>query len=163
MATRLEDYAASPVFKGRIIYEPGWYLLDLPDEVHARFAPAIAALGFAIEPAKRPHISIVKDEAPSRRAKKFGKAFVNEIVAFRCDEQLQYENGRHVWIHCFSERLCELREYFSLPTLRRDDQYRVNFHSTLGRIKAPFQPELRAQLRITPATHIDLETLMQHI
>jgi hypothetical protein len=39
----------------------------------------------------------------------------------------------------------------------------VNFHFTLGKLKRSVDKIAREQYRLTERTHIDYETLMQHI
>lgn len=163
MATKLDDYKDAKTFKGRVHCDDDWYLLSLGPDFGEYFRESVLAVETDVTFVGKPHISIIKSESPCRKIKQFGRAFVNEIVEFKVHELLQYENGRHIWVNCFSERLCEIREYFNLPVFRQDKQFRVNFHSTLARLNKSRKPHLRAQYRITPVTHVDVETLMQHI
>ena len=163
MSTRLEDYQGSRTFKGRVQWDDDWCLLTLGNDFIDTFREQVLDLEEQVTFVSQPHISIIKSESPCRRIKQFGRAFLNEIVEFKVHDLLQYENGRHIWLHCFSERLCEIREYFNLPVFRQDKQYRVNFHATLARFKEIRKASLRPQYRITPVTHVDVETLMQHI
>ncbi len=163
MATKLEDYKDAKTFKGRVRCEEDWYSLTLGPEFGDYFREAVQAVDSDVSFVEKPHISLIKSESPCRKIEKFGRAFVNEIVEFKIHELLQYENGRHIWVNCYSERLCEIREYFNLPVFRQDKQFRVNFHSTLARLNTSREALQRPQYRITPATYIDVETLMQHI
>jgi hypothetical protein len=163
MSTRLEDYAGGPQYRGTVRYEPGWYLLSVPAEVHASLETLIGP-ETVFKPAARPHISIMKGEAPSRNAEEWGTAFAGEEVTFRVAPVVKDENGLHLWVDCHSERLCELREHFGLPTLRREDGvYLVNFHLTIGRRKTAVEARKRPQLRLSPQSHIDAGTGMQHL
>ena len=165
MVTRLEDYEGAPVFRGRVRFEDDWYLLDVDDAVVRYFATALEELNarLPIRLVERPHISVIKGERPSLKVAKWGRGFVNEIIEFRANEILHHENGRHVWINCVSDRLCEMREYFSLPTMKKDGVYRVNYHLTLAHLTTPMEAVPRPAYRLSPATGIDAETLMQHL
>jgi hypothetical protein len=164
MSTRLEAYEGAPELEGQVIYEPDWYLLSVPAEGHAALLGLLDPLGVAFKPAARPHISIMKGEAPCRNTADWGLAFVGELVRFRYCPIVRAENGLHFWVDCYSPRLCEMREHFGLVTLKRDDGvYLVNFHLTIGRRKKPEETRPRPQLRLCPQSHIDVETGMQHL
>ncbi|MGI5181548.1 hypothetical protein ACQEVZ_35110 [Dactylosporangium sp. CA-152071] len=163
MSARLEDYLDGPRFVGTVVYEPGWYLLSVPDEAHAELL-ALVGEGVELKPAARPHVSVMKGEAPCRNARDWGTAFAGEAVAFRVAPVVHGENGLHLWVDCHSPRLCEMREHFGLSTLRREDgAYLVNFHLTVGRRKKAVGARKRPQLRLSPQSHIDVETGMQHL
>jgi hypothetical protein len=164
MSTRLEDYASSPELVGQVVYETDWYLLSVPAEGHATLLQLLDPLGVPFKAAGRPHISIMKEEAPSRNKADWGVAFLGEQIPFRYCPVLRHENGLHLWVDCHSPRLCEMREHFGLVTLKRGDgAYLVNFHLTIGRRKKAVEPRLRPQLRLCPQSHIDVETGMQHL
>ncbi len=164
MSTRLEEYAGARQLTGEVVYEPGWYLLSVPAEAHAALVEAAGVDGAAFKPAARPHVSVMKGEAPSRNAADWGTAFVGERVVFLVSPVVKGENGLHLWVDCHSARLCEMREHFGLATLRREDgAYLVNFHLTLGRRKKAVERRLRPQLRLSPQSHIDVGTGMQHL
>jgi hypothetical protein len=164
MSTRLEEYEGGPELAGEVSYEPDWYLLKVPAEAHAALLASLDPLDVAFKPTARPHISIMKGEAPCRNKADWGVAFVGELVAFRYRAVLRDENGLHLWVDCYSRRLCELREHFGLVTLKRGDGvHLVNFHLTIGRRKKPVEARPRAQLRLAPQSHIDVETGMQHL
>ena len=165
MATTLEAYDQAGIeLEGQLSYELDWYLLSIAPEEYTSLLPLAEASGIRFKPTARPHISVIKGEAPSRNQADWGIAFVGEIVKFRYVPSLQAENGLHLWIDCHSPRLCVLREHFGLATLRRNDgAYLVNFHLTIGRRKQAITPQLRPQLRLTPQSHIDVETGMQHL
>lgn len=170
MSARLEDYAGAPQLRGEIVYEPDWYLLSVPAEAHATLVALVEAsgvagvAGVAFKPAARPHISVMKGEAPSRNTADWGTAFVGEQVTFHVSPVVKDENGLHLWVDCHSGRLCEMREHFGLTTLRREDgAYLVNFHLTVGRRKKAVEGRRRPQLRLSPQSHIDAGTGMQHL
>lgn len=163
MATKLEDYAGAKTFKGRVLCEDDWYLLDVGPEFGDHFRGAALAIDGDATFVEKPHISIIKGESPSRKTKKWGRAFVNEIVEFKAHELLQHDNGRHIWVDCYSHRLCEIREYFHVPAFRQGDLFRVNFHSTLAHLHERREAAFRPRYQITAATYVDAETLMQHI
>lgn len=158
----VEDFAGAPQASGQVIYESDWYLLQIAED---EFADILSKLTLTDEIllTESPHISIIKNELPSKKVNKWGKAFVGERVTFSYLPDIDDQNGRHFWLNCQSDRLCEMREYFAVPTLKKDDVYRVNFHLTIGKRAEAVEPTLRPQLRITPFTHIDAETLMQHL
>ncbi|GAB3859820.1 hypothetical protein ACFPIJ_28400 [Dactylosporangium cerinum] len=160
MSTRLEDYVGAPQLLGEIVYEPDWYLLSVPAEALALVEPT----GVVFKPAARPHISVMKGEAPSRNVAAWGTAFVGERVTVQVSPVVKDENGLHLWVDCHSARLCEMREHFGLTTLRREDgAYLVNFHLTVGRRKQAVDGRRRPQLRLSPQSHIDVGTGMQHL
>jgi hypothetical protein len=164
MSARLEEYEAAPELQGQVIYEPDWYLLSVPAEGHATLLRLLDPLGIEFKPATRPHISIMKDEAPCRNRADWGVLFVGERVRFRYCPVLRGENGLHFWVDCHSPRMCEMREHFGLVTLKRGDgAYLVNFHLTIGRRKKSVEARPRPQLRLCPQSHIDVETGMQHL
>jgi hypothetical protein len=164
MSTRLEEYNHAPECEGTIVYKPDWYLLKMPKTFHATLLPLLDATGDPFTPSDWPHISVMKDEAPSRNKGDWGAAFVGEQVTVKYNPVIRAENGLHFWIDCYSSRLCEMREYFGLVTLKRQDgTYLVNFHMTLGKRTQPIEARLRPQLRLCPQSHIDVETGMQHL
>ncbi len=106
----------------------------------------------------------MKGEAPCRNTADWGLAFVGESVVVRYAPVPRDENGMHFWVDCYSPRLCQMREHFGLATLKRPDGvYLVNFHLTIGRRKRPIAARPRPHLRLSPQSHIDLETGMQHL
>jgi hypothetical protein len=164
MSTKLEEYDHAPEIEGTMVYRPDWYLLEMPKDFHAILVPLLEATGEAFKPAAWPHISVMKGEAPCRNQADWGSAFVGETVRVRYNPVINRENGLHFWIDCYSPRLCEMREHFGLPTLKRQDgTYLVNFHMTIARRKKTIAAHLRPQLRLSPQSHIDVETGMQHL
>lgn len=163
MSATLTDYLTTPEFTGVIAYEPNWYLLLVPAEVHQELLKLLPDVGH--KPAAKPHVSVMKEEVPSRNAADWGTAFVGEEVRVKYVPAVRDANGLHFWLDCHSPRLCEMREYFGLPTLRRtfDGAYLVNFHVTLGRRKKAIPPTPSDQIRISPQSHIDPTTGMQHL
>jgi hypothetical protein len=65
MSTHLEEYQGAPELEGQVIYEPDWYLLSVGAEGHTTLLRLLDSLGVAFKPADKPHISIMKDEAPA--------------------------------------------------------------------------------------------------
>lgn len=165
MSVRLELYDGVPELSGRVVYESNWYLLLVPDSAYMPLLQLLDPLEMPYKPAARPHVLIAKREAPCRNQADWGGAFVGDVVAVRYVSALQDLKGMHFWIDdCYSPRLCEIREYFGLTTLRRGDGvYLVNFHLTLGRRNQPIEPRPRAQLRLSPRSHADVEIGMQHL
>ncbi len=164
MSTRVEEYKNAPEVEGTMLYEKNWYLLEIPATFHQMLIQQLEGEGKACKPNKRPHISVMKKEAPSLNQEEWGVAFVGETVKVKYNPIIRNENGFHFWIDCYSPRLCQMREHFGLTTLKtRDDTYLVNFHLTIGRRKKPIEPNFRAQYRLSPQSHIDVETLMQHL
>lgn len=163
MSTRLEDYKGAPEAEGTILYEPDWYLLILSPEVHASLLALLDGVDFPYKAVPRPHVSVIKEEGPGRNKADWGVAFVGERVSFRYRPYVHGDNGLHLWVDCYSPRLCELREHFGLTTLKRDGIYLVNFHSTVARRKKPIEARIRPQIRLFPQSHIDAETGMQHL
>lgn len=161
MSSRLSDYESSTEYNGTIKIEQNWMLLQVPESVHDDLVKAIP---FQIERIKRPHISVIKEEKPSINVVDWDlKKFNGESVSFKVSSKVNSENGLHVWFDCYSPRLCEIREFYGLPVLKKDGLYLVNFHTTIGKLVTPTTKSLREQYRLSPRTHIDVETLMQHI
>jgi hypothetical protein len=163
VSTRLEEYGAAPEFEGVIVYDPDWYLLEVPPEFHAGLVKLLEGVSEPYKVSARPHVSVMKDEAPCRNKEEWGTKFVGERVTLKCSPTLRGENGMHFWVDCYAPRLCQMREHFGLTTLKRDGVYLVNFHLTVARRKKPVPARLRAQLRLSPQSHIDVETGMQHL
>lgn len=163
MSARRDDYESAPEVTGRIAFDEGWYLLRLGPEIFTLLGGALDTLDFPITRTESPHVSIIKEERPAKKEAKFGRAFVNELVTVRVHPVLRHHNGRHVWVDCASDRLCELRQYFALPTLVHEGRFLVSFHITLARIDTPVTPTPRDEMRLTPSSHIDVETGMQHL
>jgi hypothetical protein len=82
MSTRLEAYETAPELEGQVIYEPEWYLLSVPSEAHLTLLQLLAPLGVVVKPAVRPHISIIKNEAPCRNKVDWGVSFIGEHIKF---------------------------------------------------------------------------------
>lgn len=164
MSTPLEQYDSAPESEGVIAYRSDWYLLEIPTNFHTTLIPLLQETDEVFKASDSPHISVIKDESPNQNKDDWGVAFVGETVRFKYHSTLYGENGLHFWIDCYSARLCEIREHFGLPTLKRQDGvYLVNFHMTIGRRKKAVAPHLRPQLRLSPQSHIDVETGMQHL
>src|SRR5262245_17012980 len=164
MSTRLEDYEEAPEVEGVIVYDLDWYLLQMPADFHTALLPLLEAEGVPFKPVDRPHIPVLKDESPCRSKADWGVVFIGEVVKIKYHPKLHGENGLHFWVDCYSTRLCEMRDHFGLPVLRRPDGvYLVNFHMTVGRRKKAIDPWHRSRLQLTPHTHIDAETGMQHL
>lgn len=146
-------------YKGKLKYEKDWCLVELDKDFLNQFQTPQD-----IKPTNRPHISVMKSESPSTNADKWGYKDGDEIT-FTFDNKFEFENGRHLWINVQSDELCQLREFYGLPTLKDNpgDTYRVLYHITLGKLINPTTPNLRPQIRISPRTHIDPSTMMQHI
>lgn len=165
MSTRLEDYDNAPETEGTVICEKKWYLALMPQDVHDLMLENLKKQGEICKPSKRSHISIMKNEVPSQNSEEWGTAFVGEKVKVKYSKTIRNDNGFHFWIDCYSPRLCEMREYFSLPTLKVEETgiYLVNFHMTIGRREEGITPNIRPRLRLFPQSHIDIETGMQHL
>ena len=164
MSTRLRDYDASTEEEGTLTFDGQWYLLEVTQDFHERILKLAVEQGLNLKPNKKPHVSVIKGEIASQNQEDWGK-FGGEKVKFKFDQTIHCENGLHVWINIYSQRLCQIREHFGLVTLRRrdDDVYLVNFHMTLGKLKDRIAPNFRKQYRLSPQSHIDAETGMQHI
>jgi hypothetical protein len=164
MSARLGDYEGAPTTQGLVTYEPGWYLVTIPREPVDALVKSLEARGEVIKPSAKPHVSVMKDEVASRNATDWGTRFVGESVEVKLHPTIRSDNGLHFWVDCYCARLCEMREHFGLPTLKRQDGvFLVNFHVTIARRKKAQDPTPRPQLRLSPQSHIDVETGMQHL
>ena len=164
MSTRLEEYENAPEVTGTIVYSKDWYLLTLPKTFHDMLVEMVNRTGEDFTPNQNPHISVMKNEAPSQNKADWGVLFVGDTVSVKYSMTIRNDNGFHFWIDCYSPILCQMREHFALPTLKTSSGiYLVNFHTTIGKRKNPVQPNLREQYRLTPQSHIDVETGMQHL
>lgn len=159
--TKVSDYDQALEFEGVLEMEDDWVIVSVPQAVHDKLIQQVSA---PIKPNKKPHISVIKDESPCfNQADWDSKKFSGEKIKFKVASQYDHENGLHVWFNCYSPRLCEIREHFGLPVLKKDGIYLVNFHTTIGKLVKPVKANLRPQYRLSKRTHIDVETLMQHI
>ncbi|GAA4260398.1 hypothetical protein GCM10022255_088890 [Dactylosporangium darangshiense] len=130
----LEEYVGAPELTGEVIYQPGWYLLAVPPEAHARLLTLLDPLGARHKPAGLPRASVTRNEAPNQSQEDSSTAFGGERVTVRYSTTVRDENGLRFRIDCHSERLCEIREHFGLVTLKRDNGWHpVNFHITYSR------------------------------
>ena len=164
MSTPLSDYDDAPEIAGKIVFRDNWYLLEMPEEFHELQLEHVKVITTNIEPVKNPHISVMKNETPSRKKKHWGRKFIGEEVTAKYSSIIRNDNGFHFWIDCYSAALCQMREYFGLPTLKLEDgAYRVNFHMTIAQRMAPVEPTPRPRWRLTEQSHIDIETGMQHL
>ena len=164
MSTKLDEYANAPEMTGIMTYSKDWYLLKLPKDFHKMLIEKLSSKGEGFTPVHNPHISVMKNEAPSQNQSDWGVAFVGDEVTFQHSATIRNDNGFHFWVDCYSPVLCQMREHFALPTLKTGDGiYLVNFHTTIGKRETPIEPTLRAQYRLTPQSHIDVETGMQHL
>lgn len=160
MSSFISDYSNSSYVEGVIKYEDDWMLLHINQEIQNS---EIEKFNLDLKVNKKPHISVIKSELPCINNDDWsGKKFQDTIVKFKCSSKYE-TNGLHVWTDCYSEDLCRIREHFGLPTLKHNDVYMVNFHFTLGKLKRSVDKIVRDQYRLTERTHIDCETLMQHI
>src|SRR5262249_8735020 len=50
MSTRLEEYEGAPEVEGNVLYEPDWYLREIPGAFHAPLARSLQAEGEAFKP-----------------------------------------------------------------------------------------------------------------
>lgn len=160
MSSFIKDYCDSSSFEGIIKYEDDWMLLHIGQDIQN---VQIEKFNLDLKMNKKPHISVIKSESPCININDWSdKKFDQMIVKFKCSSKYE-TNGLHVWVDCYSEELCKVREHFGLPTLKHNDIYMVNFHFTLGKLKKSSDRIIRDQYRLTERTHIDSETLMQHV
>lgn len=171
MGTKLQDYVNQPERTGTLSFEKSkrgdWYLVLLPQDFVTEMVDLAKSKGLDLKPTVKPHISVIKGEIPTQNANQWGD-FVGEPIKFRCNPFFRYENGLHVWVDCHSQRLCEIRRYFGCDTKISDmvegaGNYWVNFHCTIGKLLVPQKPNLRPQIRLSPQSHLDAETGMQHL
>jgi hypothetical protein len=156
-------------FTGKITYANNWYSLCFDkNDIDEQIIPLLEAK-YGIEKcnvSNNFHISIIKDEMPSLKIKKFGKSFVDEKVTINIDDETLHDlNGSHVWFEIENNRLCEIREFFGVPCVKSGDVYKVKFHMTIAKLVEPTE-SLRDEtklLRISRATHIELHDLYQRV
>lgn len=164
MSTRLEEYRDIAEITGTMTFQDEWYLLEIPSEVVDGFLDQLRQDVLEIEPSKNPHVSVIKNEAPSRKKKDWGQKFVGSTVPVRFYPTIRNDNGFHFWVDCYSPQLCLIREHFGLPTLKSQEGiFLVNFHMTIATRAYPVQATPRPRLHLTTQSHIDIETGMQHL
>lgn len=121
----------------RVVFKDTWYSLQIENtnDLTKLYELLNNKYGEGYNFTTNLHISIIKDEGPSTKYKKFGTAFVNEKIKIQItDETLHDINGLHIWLEIENKRLCEMREYFDLPCVKINDEYRVKFHMTLAKL-----------------------------
>lgn len=164
MSSVLSDYKSSSTFFGKLKIGKDWVLLNISNDTFQSIIKTIDLQSLSPKITQSPHISVIKNEKPSKNAEDwFEKRFDGEIIPFLINSLKLSHNGCHVWIDAYSSRLCEIREHFGLVALKKDDLFRVNFHITIGKMNPYRIPMVRKVFRLSNATHIDEETLMQHI
>lgn len=164
MSARLEEYKDISEVTGTMTFHDDWYLLEIPTEVVEGFLDKLRQDVQEIVPSDNPHVSVIKNEAPSREKEDWGQAFIGETVPVRFHPTIRNDNGFHFWVDCYSPSLCLIREHFGLPTLKSQEGiFLVNFHMTIATRPYPVPSTPRPHLRLTRQSHIDIETGMQHI
>jgi len=162
MSPTVDDYKNAIECEATVTFKHDWCLAEMPEEVHQKLLHIAKQKGFDLNESSNPHISVMKTEAPNIHKKDWGKA-AGRKVKVKILPEVGCENGFHVWVNCYSPELCELREHFQLPTLKKDDVWLVNFHMTIGTLKKPQEPSPRPQIRMSRQSHIDVESGMQHL
>ncbi len=159
---------------GKIIFENNWYLLEFAenqefmDRIKSILDPKYGANKYELT--NKLHVSIIKNELPSLKQQKFGKSFVNEYISFSLPmDQLELfdTNQRHIWIELENERLAKMREFFGLPCVTINSQFRVKFHLTLGKIIDPVITNVQTDnsniVRISQTCYFDLKDMYQRV
>jgi hypothetical protein len=158
---------------GKVVFDNNWYLLEIKEnEDFTNLIKSKLADKYNdnFEMSDKFHISIIKNESPSLKQQKFGKSFVNEYIniPINLDDLIICDtNGRHMWLELENDRLCKMREFFGLPCVKINDQYRIKFHLTIAKFINPMNDlndENKSSIaRITQTCYFDLSTLYQYV
>jgi hypothetical protein len=122
-------------------FKPYWCIAKVDEEIAHYYRWLLLKHGVeTYEPNKLWgfHISAIKGEAPKENKDSWAK-LNGSTVNFFYGNYTNYSNGRHSWLDCYSEELCELREFYGLRTEER----KLKFHMTLGRLKKPWEPDVK--------------------
>lgn len=84
------------------------------------------------------HISVIKGETPNKNLEEWAKRD-GETIQFNYGGYISYSNGRHSWINIYCEELAGLRKYYGLDVAGG----KLKFHATLGRLKKPWEPDVK--------------------
>jgi hypothetical protein len=122
-------------------HEPYWCIVKIDPEIASYYRWHLLMHGqdtFQPNTLWGFHISAIKGEAPTKNIDKWSD-LDGKIVSFYYGNYVSYSNGRHAWINCYSDDLADLREYYGLDVCNR----KLKFHATLGRLKKPWQPDVK--------------------
>lgn len=98
------------------------------------------------------HVSAIKGEKPTRNIEEWGNRQGEKVsIDYGC--WVNYSNGRHAWIDCYSDELCTLRDFYGLDI----NGGKVKYHATMGRLKKPWEPDVKRPGTVykDPETGID--------
>lgn len=127
--------------KGTKHYDPWWCIVDLDEEVAHYYKWILKRWGQDTFPPNGLwgfHVSAIKGEEPTKN-KNVWADLNGQTVEIYYGTWINYSNGRHAWLDCFSDDLCDLREVYGLDINNR----KVKYHATLGRLKNPYQPDVK--------------------
>lgn len=108
--------------------EPWWAILRTDQGIIDFYSWLLLKHGIEIEKGSRwgAHISFVKGEEPKNKELWFKKT----NLQFLYSNQIRYDNGRHAWLDVYCPDLAQMRIDLGL-----DQQPKMSFHLTLGRLK----------------------------
>jgi hypothetical protein len=96
------------------------------------------------------HMSIIKGEEPTKNKDQWAK-LNGQKVTFHYGNFINYSNGRHAWLNCYSDDLSDIREFYGLDTNGR----KVKYHMTLGRLKKPWEEDVKKPGTIYKGENLD--------
>ena len=123
------------------LFEPNWCLLLCDEEIANYYRWHLTASSIEIHAPNKLwsfHVSVIKREELLKNDKRWGE-LNGKPIEFNYGSYVSYSNGRHAWLNCYSESLCELRSFYGLQI----NDYKLKFHMTLGRLKYPTEPDVK--------------------
>lgn len=136
--------------QGTLLFDPGkgsknfdewWCLVQLDKEIASYYRWFLKRWG---QETSSPnglwgfHVSVIKGEEPKKNKNNWAKMNGKEVT-IHYGSWINYSNGRHAWIDCYSDDLSEIREYYGLYVNNR----KLKYHATLGRLKNPWEPDVK--------------------
>ena len=112
--------------KGTKHFDPWWALLECDEGIVGFYAWLLKSYGIASYPNKLwgPHISVIKGDP----ANDLWGCREGEEVDFWYTDNIRWDNGKHAWLDCYSERMSEIRVEMGLPP-------KAHFHLTIGLLR----------------------------
>ena len=96
------------------------------------------------------HLSVIKGEEPTINTDQWAK-LNGQKVTFHYGNFINYSNGRHAWLNCYSDELSSIREFYGLDTNGR----KVKYHMTIGRLKEPWAEDVKRPGTIYKGDNLD--------
>lgn len=147
---KLGKYTFEHKVTGKLLFDPGkgtkhfdpyWCIVSLDYEISSYYRWLLKRHGQDTESPNKLwgfHVSTIKGEEPTKNKELWGCQDQQEITIWY-GNYVSYSNGRHAWLNCYSEDLCQLRDFYGLDI----NDGKLKYHATLGRLKNPWEPDVK--------------------